>query len=119
MCYLCLWTPVTHVSGLYRERARVRARSVEKRKEVEKLLLAKPSPNPLPEGEGFLPNWICINKPELKYEKADFLNFARNRFLWLLLGTHASAKAKESRSAGDSDSQCDLVDDHAWRFAKH
>src|SRR5438128_8327655 len=74
---------------------------------------------PLPLGEGFLPNWICINKPELKYEKADFLNFARNRFLWLLLGTHASAKAKESRSAGDSDSQCDLVDNRARRFAKH
>ena len=42
------------------ERARVRARSVEKRKEVEELLLAKPSPNPLPEGEGCLPNWIGL-----------------------------------------------------------
>ena len=60
-----------------------------------------------------------INKLELKNEKADFLNFARDRTLRLLFGTHASAKAKESRSAGDSDSQCDRVDDRARHFAEH
>src|SRR5207247_3813841 len=70
MCYPCLWTPVTHVSGLYRERAGVRAwrqdpkyfflrfyRSGKEKgwRRVSFLLIATPSPQPSPNGRGSLP----------------------------------------------------------------